>query len=80
MKNELIEYFKHNGLLVCVVYKAGNQFIATEKRSSMGFQSYEGAVQWLAFVCRDARPLTRYDNCFKMIPDNVKRQIPENII
>ena len=74
MKTEL---YYHNKQLVAVIYETDDgKIIAAEKYSSMGFKSKESAQLWLSNVCK-AEPFTPENGCYKMMPDSVKSEIPQ---
>ncbi len=67
--------------VIGVVYKvdgsdAGRDYIAAEKSSSLGFTTGDKALQWVLMVHK-SQPLTENDGIYKMIPEDVKKEIAE---
>ena len=73
-----VEIIINNGALCAVIYENKDQFICAEKSSSMGFKSFEGALNWLRMVCK-GEPFTPTENCYKMMPEEVKIEVQKQL-
>ena len=69
-----VEIITNNGHLCAVIYEHEKQFICAEKSSSMGFNSFESALNWLRMVCK-GEPFTPFEGCYKMMPEEVKAEV-----
>ena len=58
---------------VAIVYQRDNdnEFIATERSSSLGFSTKEGAIQWIRAVCRGQS----MEPDFPMVPEDLIKEI-----
>lgn len=66
--------------VVAVIYLNNNKesdrpFIAVEKKSSMGFTNIETAIRWLTAFADKHHPLTEADNSYKILPEDVKKDL-----
>jgi hypothetical protein len=74
MKKEDIGLYYNQDSLCAIIYPYEKGFIACEKSSSMGFSTYDGALNWLNTVCK-GETLEPQDNTYKMIPEEIKKEI-----
>lgn len=68
----------NNGALCAVIYERENDFIAAEKSSSMGFNTYKGALSFLCMVCK-GEPFTPDNGTYKMMPETVKEEVKKQL-
>lgn len=73
-----VEIIINNGTLCAVIYERTNDFICAEKFSSMGFKSFESAINWLRMVCK-GEPFTPDNDCYKMMPEEVKTEVVKQL-
>jgi len=79
MKVEIFLHSKKTPHLCGVIYEHEKQFICAEPSSSMGFNTYETALNWLKTVCK-GEPFTPDNGCYKMMPADVEKEVKKQMI
>lgn len=73
-----VDIVTNNKKLCAVIYEYEKGFIATEKYSSMGFNTHAGALQWICGVCK-GEEFSKENDCYKMMPDHVKAEVKKQL-
>ena len=70
----------NNGQLCAVIWMRGNNvYVVTEKYSSMGFYSEDGAISYVVRACK-GEPLTPDNQLFKNLPGDIQVDIENTIL